>query len=62
MKHIAQFAPFSYETQERCVTEADYGQTAGQIAGLEARGTLRWTGSWYTAFVSIDPTALTPPR
>ena len=24
------------------------------------RGTLRWTGNWYTAFVSIDPTQLTP--
>jgi hypothetical protein len=56
MLHIQQFAPFAYQKQERCVTEADYGQMAGQFPGVrEARGTLRWTGSWYTAFVSIDP-------
>jgi hypothetical protein len=61
MGHIRQFAPFSYETQQRCVTEADYGQMATQLTeGLAARGTLRWTGSWHTAFVSIDPTQLTP--
>lgn len=57
-EHIRQYAPFAFETQLRCVTEDDYGQAAQQIAGVqEARGTLRWTGSWYTAFVSIDPTA-----
>jgi hypothetical protein len=56
MEHIVQYAPFSYETQERCVTEADYGQAAAQSTAIrEARGTLRWTGGWYTAFISIDP-------
>jgi hypothetical protein len=56
MQHILQYAPFSYETQERCVTEADYGAAAASVSTIrEARGTLRWTGSWYTAFVSIDP-------
>ncbi|HEV2273475.1 MAG TPA: hypothetical protein VGR96_04880 [Acidobacteriaceae bacterium] len=62
MQHIVQYAPFSYESQLRCVTETDYGQMAAQSSAIrEARGTLRWTGSWYTAFVSIDPaTALTP--
>jgi hypothetical protein len=58
MDHIVQYAPFSYETQLRCVTEADYGDAASALPGIhEARGTLRWTGSWYTAFVSIDPVA-----
>jgi hypothetical protein len=58
MQHIREFAPFSYQMQERCVTEADYGQMASQFPGVEAaRGTLRWTGSWYTAFVSIEPKA-----
>jgi len=56
MGHIVQYAPFSYQSQLRCVTEADYGQAAMQSKAIrEARGTLRWTGSWYTAFVSIDP-------
>jgi len=59
MNHIVQYAPFSYETQLRCVTEADYGSAAAQLPGIsEARGTLRWTGSWYTAFVSVDPVAI----
>jgi hypothetical protein len=63
MEHIVQYAPFSYETQERCVTEADYGQAAAQSTAIrEARGTLRWTGSWYTAFVSIDPVATITTR
>lgn len=56
MQHIVQYAPFSYQTQMRCVTEQDYGDAAAQSTAVrEARGTLRWTGSWYTAFVSIDP-------
>jgi len=63
MEHIVQYAPFSYETQERCVTEADYGQAAAQSTAVrEARGTLRWTGSWYSAFVSIDPVATITPQ
>ena len=58
MNHIVQYAPFSYQSQLRCVTENDYGSAAAQLPGIhEARGTLRWTGSWYTAFVSIDPVA-----
>ncbi len=56
MEHIVQYAPFSYERQQRCVTEVDYGQAAKQSAAIrEARGSLRWTGSWYTAFISVDP-------
>lgn len=56
MQHIRQFAPFAYSTQLRCVTEGDYGTMAAQTDGVrEALGTLRWTGSWYTAMVSIDP-------
>jgi hypothetical protein len=58
MQHIRQFAPFAYEQQKRCVTEADYGAAAAQVSGVSAaRGTLRWTGSWYTAFASVEPAA-----
>jgi hypothetical protein len=60
MEHIREFAPFSYQRQLRCVTEADYGQQALQVPGVAAaRGTYRWTGSWYTAFVSVEPAAPT---
>jgi len=40
------------------VTAQDYGDKASAIAGVAAaRGTMRWTGSWYTAFVSVEPVA-----
>ena len=56
MEHIRQVAPFQFESQLRCVTEDDYGAQAAAVAGVrEAKGTMRWTGSWYTAFTSIDP-------
>jgi predicted phage baseplate assembly protein len=55
MEQIRQEAPFAFLTQLRCVTEDDYGVMAQQAPAIrEARGTLRWTGSWYTAFVSED--------
>jgi hypothetical protein len=60
MQHLLQYAPFSYEQQLRCVTEADYSQAASHVSGVRAaRGTLRWTGSWYTAFVSVEAAPLT---
>lgn len=59
--HIRQFAPFAFQTQMRCVTEDDYGQQAALLPGVRAaRGTLRWTGSWYTAFVSVEPATPAP--
>jgi hypothetical protein len=55
MDHIRQTAPFAFRSQLRAVTEADYGIMAQNDPAIrEARGTLRWTGSWYTAFVSVD--------
>jgi hypothetical protein len=57
--HVRQVAPFAFQQQKRCVTEDDYGRQAALLPGVsEARGTLRWTGSWYTAFVSVDPQAV----
>ncbi len=56
MEHIRQVAPFSFQSQLRCVTAQDYGDMAATLHGVaEAKGTMRWTGSWYTAFVSVDP-------
>jgi predicted phage baseplate assembly protein len=58
MEHIRQFAPFAFRTQLRAVTEDDYGTMAQRDAAIrQARGTLRWTGSWYTAFASLDAAA-----
>jgi len=62
MEHIVLQAPFAFRTQLRAVTEDDYGiMAAADPAVREARGTLRWTGSWYTAFVSLDSKAATGP-
>lgn len=58
IEHICQQAPFAFRTQLRAVTKDDYGVMAERDPAIrEARGTFRWTGSWYTAFVSVDPTA-----
>lgn len=57
MQHIVQVAPFAFQSQLRCVTAADYGAQAQTLSGVsQAQGTMRWTGSWYSAFVSIAPT------
>jgi len=57
MNQIRQEAPYAFLTQLRAVTEDDYGNMAELDPAIaEAKGTLRWTGSWYTAFVSVDST------
>ncbi|HEX3359157.1 MAG TPA: putative baseplate assembly protein [Tepidisphaeraceae bacterium] len=56
MEHIRQVAPFAFRSQLRAVTEDDYGTMAMHDPAIQqARGTFRWTGSWYTAFVSLEP-------
>lgn len=53
---IRRRAPEAYRTQERCVTAADYEARAGMYPGVQrAAATFRWTGSWYTVFITIDP-------
>jgi hypothetical protein len=62
MDHIRQVAPYAFNTQLRAVTEDDYGTMAELNPAIsEARGTLRWTGSWYTAFVSVDTVSPSGP-
>lgn len=49
------FAPESFRSQERAVTEDDYARMAERHPQVQrAAARLRWTGSWYTVFVSID--------
>lgn len=53
---IRRRAPQQYQTQERAVTAADYAARANQFAGVSrAAVNFRWTGSWHTAFVTVDP-------
>ena len=48
-------APRAFRFQERAVTEADYATVAMRRPGVgRAAGRLRWTGSWYTAVVTVD--------
>ncbi len=55
IERVRQNAPSAFRTQERAVTAADYAEKAGLHAGVQrAAATFRWTGSWYTAFLTID--------
>lgn len=48
--------PYAFRTQLRAVTAADYAAAAMGVTGVQRAGArLRWTGSWYTVFVAIDP-------
>ena len=55
MEQVRQFAPHAFRTQERAVTEADYGEVTQRHPEVQrATATFRWTGSWHTVFVTID--------
>ena len=52
---VRQRAPYDFRQQERAVTEADYAEVTERLDGVQsAAGTFRWTGSWHTAFVTVD--------
>jgi hypothetical protein len=58
IEQVRQYAPAAFRaTQYRAVTEDDYRKAALTIPGVDgAVASFRWTGSWYTVFVGIDPT------
>ncbi|MBS0508922.1 MAG: putative baseplate assembly protein, partial [Proteobacteria bacterium] len=48
-------APQAFRRQERAVTAEDYAQVAMRDARVQrAVATRRWTGSWYTQFITVD--------
>src|SRR6266542_630375 len=50
-------APEAFRTQGRAVTEADYAEVTGRHDDVQrAAAASRWTGSWYTTFVTVDRT------
>ncbi|HEX5724719.1 MAG TPA: putative baseplate assembly protein [Longimicrobiaceae bacterium] len=52
---VRRFAPQAFRRQERAVTEADYAAAAQRHPEVQrAAATRRWTGSWYTMFVTVD--------
>jgi len=53
---IRRRAPQAFLTQERAVTMADYDAMTELDSRVErAAATPRWTGSWYTVFVAVEP-------
>jgi hypothetical protein len=57
IEEVRRRAPQAFRAEQfRAVTEADYVAAAKklpEVAGAVA--TFRWTGSWYTVFVGVDP-------
>jgi len=55
VNHILRLAPHAHLDSQRAVTEDDYAAVvAGDPAVKTAAGRLRWTGSWYSAFVTVE--------
>jgi hypothetical protein len=55
MEEVRRYAPQAFREQQRAVTEADYARVTERHAEVQrAAATFRWTGSWYTVFVTVD--------
>ncbi|HWC95598.1 MAG TPA: putative baseplate assembly protein [Candidatus Sulfopaludibacter sp.] len=55
LDQVRTFAPFAFRTQERAVTVKDYATIAQRHPQVKmAKANLRWTGSWYTMFLTVD--------
>jgi predicted phage baseplate assembly protein len=55
LEAVRQFAPEAFRVQERAVTEADWAEVAERHPEVQqAAARFRWTGSWFTVFVTID--------
>jgi hypothetical protein len=55
LEQVRLYAPQAFRTQERAVTESDYAAAAQRHPDVQrAAATRRWTGSWYTMFITVD--------
>lgn len=55
LEAIRLYAPRAFRVQQRAVTEADYAEVALRHPEIQkAVARIRWTGSWYTVFVTVD--------
>jgi Baseplate J-like protein len=53
---IRRRAPQAFLTQERAITMSDYATVTEANSQIEdAAAMLRWTGSWYTVFITAEP-------
>jgi hypothetical protein len=57
LDQVKLLAPAAFRaSQHRAVTEEDYAHAAElQPEVAQAVATFRWTGSWYTVFITVDP-------
>lgn len=57
VEHVRQNAPVAFRRQERAVTLEDYRHFAEAFPGVRrAAATFRWTGAWYTVFITVERT------
>ena len=55
IENVKLFAPQAFRSQQRTVTLADYVSMAQSHPEVQkAEASQRWTGSWYTVFLTID--------
>lgn len=55
IEEVKLFAPQAFRSQQRAVTLADYVSMAQSHPEVQkAEASQRWTGSWYTVFLTID--------
>ncbi len=54
LEQVRLYAPQAFREPKRAVTAQDYANFAQQYSGVKrALATLRWTGSWYTIFITV---------
>lgn len=55
IEDVKLYAPQAFRTPQRAVTTEDYAMFARQYPGVQqALAARRWTGSWYTLFITVD--------
>ena len=63
IERVKLLAPQAFRRQERAVTDVDYAEVTQRMPGVQqAAATQRWTGSWYTEFVTVDRISATAVR
>jgi Baseplate J-like protein len=55
LEDVRQKAPVAFRRNERAVVAADYEEVAQRHPQVQrAAATFRWTGSWYTVYLTVD--------
>jgi hypothetical protein len=55
IEQVQLYAPRAFHSQERAITTNDYADVIQRHPDVQkAVATLRWTGSWYTVFITVD--------